>query len=584
MCGFFGSFNIKRKLNLNLLKHRGPDSFGYYEDEYLYLGFCRLKIIDLSDKANQPMEFDNLVMAFNGEIYNFLELKRELKEYEFKTNSDSEVLLYTFHKFGILKALSKIVGMFSIVLYDKNEKKIYLIRDRAGIKPLYYAFENNGIIFSSEIKPIFEAIKRKDINERAILNHIVFLFNFDDETAFKGIYRLKPASILEFSNNGIKNYYYWQYEFKNEINNLELAKKEFIEIFDEVIRSQLISDVEVSLFLSGGIDSSLIALFSSKYKKLKTFSLIYKEKHISKDIINDEFYYAKKLSQKLNFEIEGIEFDFNEEILNKFVYYIEEPIGDSAGISTYLMCDYYKSRVILSGMGGDELFGGYPRYKAYLIYEKFKFLPLNNIYFPNYFGRISRDFEKLKRVWSKPYYYYLAYYTDDEIKNLFKIEYNPFLEIKKIFNELEGNSYEKMLLFDFKTFLPFHNLIYSDRLSMAKSVELRVPFLDDRIIEFSKKLNYHLKIEKKLLKEVINDYYPEISKRKKRGFGGPIRGWLYENQKFVRNEIEKLKKLDFLNFEKIIEISNEEFQGKKFNYLNVFEFLILSRWIEIFGF
>lgn len=584
MCGFFGSFNIKRKLNLNLLKHRGPDSFGYYEDEYLYLGFCRLKIIDLSDKANQPMEFDNLVMAFNGEIYNFLELKRELKEYEFKTNSDSEVLLYTFHKFGILKALSKIVGMFSIVLYDKNEKKIYLIRDRAGIKPLYYAFENNGIIFSSEIKPIFEAIKRKDINERAILNHIVFLFNFDDETAFKGIYRLKPASILEFSNNGIKNYYYWQYEFKNEINNLELAKKEFIEIFDEVIRSQLISDVEVSLFLSSGIDSSLIALFSSKYKKLKTFSLIYKEKHISKDIINDEFYYAKKLSQKLNFEIEGIEFDFNEEILNKFVYYIEEPIGDSAGISTYLMCDYYKSRVILSGMGGDELFGGYPRYKAYLIYEKFKFLPLNNIYFPNYFGRISRDFEKLKRVWSKPYYYYLAYYTDDEIKNLFKIEYNPFLEIKKIFNELEGNFYEKMLLFDFKTFLPFHNLIYSDRLSMAKSVELRVPFLDDRIIEFSKKLNYHLKIEKKLLKEVINDYYPEISKRKKRGFGGPIRGWLYENQKFVRNEIEKLKKLDFLNFEKIIEISNEEFQGKKFNYLNVFEFLILSRWIEIFGF
>lgn len=534
MCGFFGSFNIKRKLNLNLLKHRGPDSFGYYEDEYLYLGFCRLKIIDLSDKANQPMEFDNLVMAFNGEIYNFLELKRELKEYEFKTNSDSEVLLYTFHKFGILKALSKIVGMFSIVLYDKNEKKIYLIRDRAGIKPLYYAFENNGIIFSSEIKPIFEAIKRKDINERAILNHIVFLFNFDDETAFKGIYRLKPASILEFSNNGIKNYYYWQYEFKNEINNLELAKKEFIEIFDEVIRSQLISDVEVSLFLSGGIDSSLIALFSSKYKKLKTFSLIYKEKHISKDIINDEFYYAKKLSQKLNFEIEGIEFDFNEDILNKFVYYIEEPIGDSAGISTYLMCDYYKSRVILSGMGGDELFGGYPRYKAYLIYEKFKFLPLNNIYFPNCFGRISRDFEKLKRVWSEPYYYYLAYYTDDEIKNLFKIEYNPFLEIKKIFNELEGNSYEKMLLFDFKTFLPFHNLIYSDRLSMAKSVELRVPFLDDRIIEFSKKLNYHLKIEKKLLKEVINDYYPEISKRKKRGFGGPIRGWLYENQKFVR--------------------------------------------------
>ncbi len=584
MCGFFGSFNIKRKINLDLLKHRGPDSFNYYEDENLYVGFCRLKIIDLSDRANQPMEFENLVMAFNGEIYNFLELKKELKEYEFKTNSDSEVLLYTFHKFGILKALNKIVGMFSIAIYDKNEKKLYLIRDRAGIKPLYYAFEDNGIIFSSEIKPIFEVIKKKDINEKAILNHIVFLFNFNDETAFKGIYRLKPASILEFSKNGIKNYYYWQYEFENEIDSLELAKKEFIEIFEEVIKSQLISDVEVSLFLSGGIDSSLIALFSSKYKKLKAFSLIYKKEHTLKDIINDEFYYAKKLCNKLGFEIEGIEFDFNEEILNKFVYYIEEPIGDSAGISTYLMCDYYKSRVVLSGMGGDELFGGYPRYKAYLIYKKLNFLPLNKIYFPNYFGKISRDFEKLKRVWSKPYYYYLAYYTDEEIKELFKIEYNPFFEIKKIFDELEGNFYEKMLLFDFKTFLPFHNLIYSDKLSMAKSVELRVPFLDDRILEFSKKLSYHLKIEKKLLKEVINDYFPEISKRKKRGFGGPIRGWLYENQKFVRNEIEKLKKLDFLNFEKIIQILDEEFQGKKFNYLNVFEFLILSRWIEIFGF
>jgi asparagine synthase (glutamine-hydrolysing) len=584
MCGFLGTFLIKKPINLNVLKHRGPDSNGYYEDENIKLGFCRLKIIDLSDRANQPFIYDNLVMVFNGEIYNFLELKEELKEYEFKTNSDSEVLIYTFHKFGIFGGLKKIVGMFSIAIYDKLKKKVYLIRDRAGIKPMYYSFYKNGLIFSSEIKPILQIIDNKDINQRAIVNHLTFLFNFDEETAFKGIYKLKPAYVLEFSENGYKFYSYWNYEFKNEIENLNVAKEEFEKIFDKVIKSQLISDVEVSLFLSGGIDSSLIGLFASKYKKLKAFSLIYSPLYQKKDIIKDEFFYARHVAEKLNFEIEPIEFNFDEELLNKFVYYIEEPVGDIAGVSTYLMCDYFKSRVVLSGMGGDELFGGYPRYKAYSIYRKFKIFPLHKIPFPHYFKKLSRDIEKFKRVWNKPYYYYLSYYDDQELEKLIKINYNPFEKAKEIYENINGNYYEKMLIFDFKTFLPYHNLLYSDKLSMAKSVELRVPFLDDRILEFSKKLSYALKIDKLLLKSVLRKKFPEIVKRKKMGFGGPVRGWMFENEKFIRSEIEYIKKLDFLNFEEIKKILDLQFQNKKFLDLNVFELLIISRWLKIFGF
>ncbi len=584
MCGFVGVFGIKKKLNLNLLKHRGPDSIGYYEDENMSLGFCRLKIIDLSERANQPMQYGNLIMAFNGEIYNFLELKKELYEYEFKTNSDSEVLLYTFHKFGIKEALKKIIGMFAIALYDKDESKLYLIRDRAGIKPLYYSFYKNGIVFSSEIKPILEIIENRDINKRAILNHIVFLFNFDDETAFRNVYKLKPASILEFYNSNVKIYPYWYYKFHSEIEDLESAKRIFIETFDKVIKSQLIADVEVSIFLSGGIDSTIVSLFSSKYKKLKAFSLVYKEHYKKKDIISDEAEYANFVSKILGFENELIEFEFNEELLDKFVYYIEEPVGDIAGISTYLMCDYNKSRVVLSGMGGDELFGGYPRYKAYSIYRKLRFLPLNKVYFPKIFKKLSRDIEKFKRVWSKPYYYYLSYYDDNEFKKISKLNYNPFERAKEIYENIDEKNYEKMLIFDFLTFLPYHNLLYSDKLSMAKSVEMRVPLLDDRILEFSKKLSYKLKVDKILLKEILKDKFYKIVKRKKMGFGGPIRAWLFENEEFVRNEIEILRKLDFLNFYEIIRVLDDEFSNRKFYDLNVFEFLVLSRWIKVFGF
>lgn len=582
MCGFVGTFLIKKKFDLSLLKHRGPDSDGYYEDENISLGFCRLKIIDLSDRANQPLAYDNLLMVFNGEIYNFLEIKQELKEYEFKTSSDSEVLLYTFHKFGVFEGIKKVFGMFSIVLYDKLNKKIYLIRDKSGIKPLYYSFYKNGIVFSSEIKPILQIIDNKDINEKAILNHITFLFNFNDETAFKNVYKLKPAHILEFSERGYNIYQYWDYKFSNNIESLILAKKEFIETFDKVIKSQLISDTEVSVFLSGGIDSSLISLFASKYKNLKAFSLIYPQKYQKNEIIKDEFYYALEIAKKLNFEIEAIEFDLNEDLLDKFVYYIEEPVGDVAGISTYLMCDYNKSRVVLSGMGGDELFGGYPRYKAYSIYKKFHFLQINKIPFPNYFKKLSRDIEKFKRVWGKPYYYYLSYFNDIELKRLAKTDYNPFHKAQEIYEKIEGNYYEKMLIFDFKTFLPHHNLLYSDKLSMAKSVELRVPFLDDRILELSRKLNYKLKVDKLLIKSVLNEYFPKITKRKKMGFGGPIRSWIFKNEKFISNEIKYLKRLDFLNFKEIENILNFQFKGKRFLDLNVFELLVISRWLKIF--
>jgi len=587
--------------SLELISHRGPDARGYFSDERVSMGFCRLKILDLSDRANQPFQFDNLVMVFNGEIYNHRELRKDLKEYDFQTHSDTEVLIYTFHKYGFLEGLRRIQGMFAIALYDTKEKKLYLARDRSGIKPLYYAFDRGNLIFSSEIKGILPLLSRKDVNPQAVLMHLAFLFNPLDETIFSGVYKLQPGNYMELDLDSgqwhIKPYFAYLFQ-PDDSYTLEKALRELEGIVGRVVERQLISDVPVGIFLSGGVDSSLITYYASRFGNYRAFTLIYGEDMARRDIIHDESRCAKEVADYLGVELVPVRVEFDEEVLWKTVWHLEEPVGDGAAISTYLICEKTDTTVMLSGMGGDEIFGGYPRYRAYELAGKLKGVPLNAIYrvlskLPSGLkrgraGLLLRNLEKFARVKDKPYPYYLSYYDDEELNSMISKwdegMFSPFTWALSLFENLPGGDMERMLLFDFRTFLPHHNLLYSDKLSMAHSIELRVPLLDDEILFFAMKLPYRLKRNKILLRKLIEGKVPEnVIKRRKMGFGAPVMGWIHSSRDVVMREVENLRHLDFLNYDEVERIVQEEFSGKGFNYLRVFQFYVLGLWLRVFG-
>ncbi len=601
MCGFSGVVrgNANLEKSIELISHRGPDARGFYSDENVSLGFCRLKILDLSDRANQPFQYDNLVMVFNGEIYNHRELKKDLQEYDFQTHSDTEVLIYTFHKFGFREALRRIEGMFAIALYDRRERKLYLVRDRVGIKPLYYAFPGGKLAFSSEIKGLLPLLERREINPQAVLMHLAFLFNPLDETILRQVYKLQPGYFLEMDISSgrwkIEPYFAYIPDPDDSIT-MGAALKELEGIMESVVERQLISDVPVGIFLSGGVDSSLITYYASRFGNYRAYTLIYEREHVEKDIIEDESRYARDVASHLGVELIPVRVSFDEETISDVVWHLDEPLGDGAAISTYLICRQTDTTVMLSGMGGDEIFGGYPRYRAYELARRLRNLPLGLIYRilsamgvrRGKMGLMVRNLEKFVRVKDKPYPYYLSYYDDGELENLVsgwdEGMFNPLTWAISLWENLPGDEYLRMLVFDYRSFLPHHNLLYSDKLSMAHSIELRVPLLDDRIIFFSLKLPAHLRRNKVLLKKLIEGKVPDhVIKRRKRGFGAPVMGWIHASENHVRRKIENLRRLDFMNYDEIKRIVDEEFAGRSFNYLRVFQFYTLAVWMERFG-
>jgi len=605
VCGFSGivkgspDLDPDLKRAIDLISHRGPDATGFFSDGSVSMGFCRLKILDLSDRANQPYVYDHLVMVFNGEIYNHRELKRELSEYPFQTHSDTEVLIYTFHKFGFEEALRRIEGMFAIALYDKKDRKLYLVRDRIGIKPLYYAFPGGRLAFSSEIKGLLPFLDRRDINPQAVVMHLTFLFNPLDETAMSGVYKLQPGHFMEVHIPSgewkVRPYFSYIPDPKNDISQEE-ALEDLESIMESVVERQLISDVPVGIFLSGGVDSSLISYYASRFGNYRAYTLIYEKEDVERDIIEDESRYAREVAEHLGIELIPVRVSFDEDTIARVIWHLDEPLGDGAAISTYLICRDTDTTVMLSGMGGDEIFGGYPRYRAYELARKLGPVPLHVVYGilkglgvrRGPLGLFARNLEKFVRVKDKPYPYYLSYYDDSEIETLVgKWEegmFNPFTWAVAMWENLPvEDEYLKMLVFDYRTFLPHHNLLYSDKLSMAHSIELRVPLLDDKIIFYSMNLPASLRKNKILLKKLLMGKVPDhVVKRKKRGFGAPVMGWIHRNEALVRQKIDLLKRLPFLNYDSIKAIVDAEFSGKGFNYLRVFQFYTLAEWLVQF--
>ncbi|MFC1711927.1 asparagine synthase (glutamine-hydrolyzing) [Patescibacteria group bacterium] len=546
MCGiigFSGKQNIKTlQQMLNKIKHRGPDDKALYFGSNINAGMVRLSIIDLRLNL-YPMKYKNLVLLYNGEIYNYKQLKKILikKNVKFKTNSDAEVILPLFNLYGP-KSFSMLDGMFAIFIYDKKNKKIYLVRDKVGEKPLYFFHKSGFLAFSSELKALLIHSKiEKVLNSPSLASYLYQGHVFAPNTIIKGICKIPSGSYLEFNQKNFKTKLstYWRLsknqKVKSTKNILNLAKK-LDDLILSSVKSRLLSDVPIGSFLSGGIDSSLITYFASNYiKNLKTFSISF-----PKFAKYDETKYALQASKICQTKHTVIPCTANciRKIISGIGTKIDEPIIDAAFLPLYLLSKKASEqvKVILSGDGADELFAGYQRYHQELLFEKIRdilkffpyFLPALNNIFENKFQRILTpisDHYSSQKIW-----------TNNMIKGLL-VNKDDF-KFQTRLKDKTKDSLPYMQKTDLKGFLAEQLLMKTDKATMLHSLEGRLPYLDPKIINFSFNLPSNLKSSKLngkyLLKKVAEKYFPkEFVYRKKHGFSVPLNSWFKNELKDI---------------------------------------------------
>ena len=574
MCSILGQINFGKnqtdneelkKLN-SLLKHRGPDDEGYFNDEYVSLAFNRLSIIDLK-KGNQPIKTYNIVSIFNGEIYNFKELKKELKEkgFKFHTNADSEVIPVAYKAWGI-ESFKKLKGMFAICIYDIERKKIFLARDQIGIKPLYYFLLNDGIFFGSEIKSLISHSRfKKKINYDAVTSYLLHRYPINNKSGFfKNINLVNEGNYIEIDLERKKIFENEYYELKINRENIDRGEKYYLELIEDKlnqsINRHLISDVPISVFLSGGLDSSLLSSIASKKLnyKLNTFSVGFK------DAKYDESNFAQEVSNYIGSNHSKIEINKSNfvENITDIIKIKSSPVSIPHEYPLFLLSSEIKkkNKVVLSGEGADEFFGGYSRVqKCAIDYLKLKkFGILSNINIINNIFSLDKNFN-FKKNFTDYFFFKYNWFSENEINNLFSgnlITNNNFNNAKEPWVELADKNndlsfFDLSLIFFQKNHLKCL-LNRLDSLTMANSLEARVPFLDIDLIEaintvpfkykikwksfmskfksiFSNNFAYSEKydINKYLLRKVSKKYLPHnISTRKKSGFPLPMNNWM----------------------------------------------------------
>ncbi|BCD67750.1 asparagine synthase (glutamine-hydrolyzing) [Nitratiruptor sp. YY09-18] len=553
MCGIVGyNFNNAALLDemLQTIHYRGPDDKGVYANDSISLGHVRLSILDLSSHGHQPMEFENLVLIYNGEIYNFKEIRKELEKYgySFISNSDSEVLLKAFHKWG-KECVEKLRGMFAFALYDKAHQKITLCRDRVGVKPLYYYFDGKDFVFASELRAL-RKYKKFPIDKVALAQFFAYGYITHDRSIFEGVKKLLPAHFLEFDlkNKKLTLQNYWKYEdyFKIAAKSEEEIIDELEEVLTEGIKYRMVSDVDVGVFLSGGVDSSLVsAILQKHYGNIHTFTIGFKEQKYN------EALYAKKVANHIQSNhteyILGIN-EAKEILLEKFHEIYDEPFGDSSGIPTFLVSRIAKEngvKVVLSADGGDELFCGYERYWwSYHLGKKLQKIPAHKIFAKALHAckpclskipikNIEHKLEFLQELfqadsWAQIYDAILKNYRED-MRCLGLVPPSNISKDAFAFGE-QIHPMQGMMLWDFYNYLPNDILVKVDRATMINSIEGREPLLDNKIIEYSATISFDLKYRngqsKYILKKVLERYLPkELIYRKKMGFGIPMFEW-----------------------------------------------------------
>lgn len=604
MCGFVGFTgkisNSKEVLKnmMNTITHRGPDSFGAYDDEDVSIGFRRLSIVDLNN-GDQPMfnEDKSLVLVFNGEIYNSNEIRKNLLKtgHIFSTTTDSEILLHGYEEYKE-KIVEKLRGMFAFIIWDKKEKKIFGARDIFGIKPFYYCNMNGHFIFGSEIKSFLKHPKfKKELNKSALEQYLSFQYSPFLETFFKGVFKLPPAHCFTLKNNKmkIKKYYDIKFEERKDLS-LEEWVEEIEKTFLNSVEAHKISDVEVGSLLSSGIDSSYIAS-SSGVKK--TFTVGFSQQGYN------EISYAKELSQFLNIK------NYNKiiteyewwETFKKVQYHMDEPLADASAVALYFACNEASKhlKVILSGEGADEIFGGYNVYKDPIdnaAYEKLPFILRHFISLIfSLFGE-RKGFNYFVRRGQKVEDRFIGNAYIFKKKQRDKILRNPILKegpqkVCRPFYNMVNNKDDvtKMQFLDLNMWLPGDILLKADKMSMANSIELRVPFLDKKVLELATKIPLKYRVNKKNTKyalrlAALKKIPSKVANKKKLGFPVPIRVWLAQQKYYnmVKEKFTSKPALEFFKKEEILKLLNQHAAGKKDNSRKIFTIYTFLTWYEIF--
>ncbi len=624
MCGICGiHFTDKERVvspdTLNgmcdVITHRGPDDSGIHIDGATGIGMRRLSIIDLVT-GHQPMcnEDESVWLVFNGEIYNHQELRKELqaKGHIFKTKSDSEAIIHAYEEYGG-RCVHKLNGMFAFAIWDRKKRQVLLARDRLGIKPLYYSFDGKTLVFGSELKSLLRSNEvSRDLDLAGLDNFLTFEYIPSPLTLFTSIKKLPPGHILLMRDGQIKTYHYWDLKFYPTEEKDEIVCEKFREIFQDAVKIRLMSDVPLGAFLSGGIDSSSLVAMMSQVATgpVKTFSIGFENQSYN------ELEYARLIAE--HFETEHHEFIIEPravDLISRLINSLDEPIADFSIFPTFLVSEMARQHVTvaLSGDGGDELFAGYDTYIADRICRQYQHLPLalrNGLILKalrmipptskkkGLINSAKRFAEGAALPEDLHHVRWMTFLSNEEKNLLFddhvKFHLNgrdPFTTVRSLFDRSGTDDLlHQQLYVDINFYLPEDILVKVDRMSMATSLEARVPFLDHRIVEFSATIPSRKKLKgfntKYILKKAMADILPKkILHRGKEGFSIPIKEWLKEELKPMMLDLlseERIKREGYFNWPYIDLLVKEHLSNKDNHSHRLWALMLFEMWQDKF--
>lgn len=627
MCGIIGGITAEIFDEIALLDtvgHRGPDNKGFFRQGNLFLGHTRLSIQDLSENGNQPMfsADGRYVIVFNGEIYNHLAIRENFKnEFHFKSTGDTETVLYAFIKYGsdFLKNLN---GIFALAIYDIQENEIFIARDHFGIKPLYIYQDAEKFLFSSELKTFLEFDINKTLEPKALNNYLSFLWSPGELVPFSHVKKLLPGNFLQFNVAdfaNVKPISYYKIKFDGIYSKLneELLIEQLDQYLTKAVQRQMLSDVPVGFFLSGGLDSSLIVAIAKKLfpdNKFPCFTIDIGNWSDGTENFANDLFYAKKVASLLKIELNIVKADIN--ILNRFdemIWHLDEPQADAAPLNVLNIAMLAKEmgiKVLLGGAGGDDIFSGYRRHKALSFEKYFQFIPtpigklikqtvrlLPNI--NSFTRRLRKVVANLDKSTDERMAGYFNWLPIETVHSLFSKEwqeklkdYNPNSFFEKLTNEIpdEKNLLNRILYWEIKSFLVDHNLNYTDKMAMAVGVEARVPFLDAELVDFSLTIPPELKMKngeaKYILKKVAERYLPDdIIYRSKTGFGAPVRKWITSDLDTMISErlsYENIQRRGIFDYDKVWELIESNKKGEIDASYSIWTLLAIDSWITQF--
>lgn len=616
---------------LKSIEHRGFDDEGVFVSEKFgkdalktCLGHRRLSIIDTTSAGHQPFfsADGQFVLTYNGELYNYLEIRAELeaKGYQFKTESDTEVLANAFQEWQT-DCLEKLNGMFAFAVWDEREKSLTLVRDRAGIKPLYYAKSGEKIVFASEIKAILASkLLRAELDYEGLHQFLTFLWTVHDKTLFKNIYQLPPAHFLTWKNGEISVKEWWDLDFSREEKGKseDFWRERVLDVLDKSVRMEMLADVPLGAFLSGGVDSSsIVALMTRHAPKISTYTTGISAEDLAFDIIPDDVEWSRRVAEILPIDYHETQLTPDlTALLPKLVYHADAPVIDMA-IPSFLISEQSRTtqKVMLSGMGGDEVFAGYPRQLAMKLAGATDFIPsavrkplmqtVDAMLYGGLKGKLTAPLRNAKKFarsagqdFENRYLGFGTYFSDERKTRLYSENlrdstknFDAYAQHKRFFEKCRAASpLNRLLYVDFKTFMPALNLDTTDKTSMAANLEVRVPFLNHELVSLSEKIPAALKIKglkrKYILKKAAESLLPkEIIWRKKAGFGAPIRSWLRASLKPMIDDLlseETIKRRGLFDAKEVRQILELNQSGKEDFNLQVFQLLNFEIWMREF--